>query len=201
MTQAELRTLIPQSIIDAILTAQLAVAWAGEGGEEPRLNWWRTDFKSEFGGEDLFRRLLPHTWEWAVFQATREAAHRKDAELRQQDHGADEILSLFCLGFEIDERASERLQDLKRAGTAPLDALPGLRDVIVSEWNTQHFIERLDGHGKIEFTKVPAGRRLKGKRPESLELTVSQLLATRPTIEANHELPDRHLGRAPSECA
>ena len=40
--------------IDLVLTAQLAVAWAGEGGEEPRLAWWRSDLASEYGGEDLF---------------------------------------------------------------------------------------------------------------------------------------------------
>ena len=40
--------------IDATLTAQLAVAWAGEGGEETRLGWWRSDMVSEYGGEYLF---------------------------------------------------------------------------------------------------------------------------------------------------
>ena len=37
---------LSSATIDAILTAQLAVAWAGEGGEEPRLKWWRTDLVS-----------------------------------------------------------------------------------------------------------------------------------------------------------
>ena len=53
---------LPTSALDGALTAQLAVAWAGEKGEEPRLGWWRSDLASELGGEDLFRRLLPHTW-------------------------------------------------------------------------------------------------------------------------------------------
>jgi hypothetical protein len=74
------RTLIPMSEIDRALTAQFVVAWAGEGGEEKRLGWWRSDLVSEFGGKDLFRRLLPKTWAWAVLQAVREAARRKDAE-------------------------------------------------------------------------------------------------------------------------
>lgn len=60
--------------LDTLLIAQLAVAWAGEGGEEPRLGWWRSDLVSEFGGHDLFQRLLPHTWEWAALQGAREAA-------------------------------------------------------------------------------------------------------------------------------
>ena len=114
--------------VDAALTAQLVVAWAGEGGEESRLGWWRSDLVSEFGGEDLFRRLLPSTWAWAVLQAARETARRKDAELRRQDHDPDRILSLFSLGFELDERIDERLQDLKRGRRARSEALPGLGD-------------------------------------------------------------------------
>jgi hypothetical protein len=66
--------------LDMILTAQLAVAWAGEAGDPPRLKWWRTDLASEFGGEDLFKRLLPHTWRWAVLEGAREAARRRDAD-------------------------------------------------------------------------------------------------------------------------
>ncbi len=73
---------IPSSELDRVLTAQLALAWAGESGEEPRLRWWRSDLASEFGGEDLFQRLLPHTWRWAVLQGAREAARRRDAEAR-----------------------------------------------------------------------------------------------------------------------
>ena len=66
---------IATSVLDKILASQIVVAWAGESGEEePRLGWWKTDLKSEFGGEDLFRRLLPNTSEWAVLQAIREAA-------------------------------------------------------------------------------------------------------------------------------
>ena len=189
MTQIEARLPIPHTVIDTILTAQLAIAWAGEGGEEPRLGWWRTDLKSEFGGEDFFRRLLPHTWQWAVLQATREAARRTDAQLREQNHDADQILSLFCLGFEIDERVDERLLELKRAGTPPMDALSGLRDVIVDEWNADHFREWLDGHGSVDVTKVPAGRRLKGKQPESLELTVSHLIAGLKPLSDTYPLP------------
>ena len=59
---------IPRSELDQVLAAQLALAWAGEAGEEPRLGWWRSDLTSEFGGEDLFQRLLPRTWRWATLQ-------------------------------------------------------------------------------------------------------------------------------------
>jgi len=189
VTETETPTLIPLSIIDGLLTAQLAIAWAGEGGEEPRLGWWKTDLKSEFGGEDFFRRLLPHTWEWAVLQAMREAARRRDAQLREQDHDADRIISLYCLGFEIDERADERLMEFKRTGTLPMDALPGLKDVISDEWNSDHFAEWLEEHGSVDSTKVPAGRRLKGQQPASLELTISHLVAGMHPLSDSYPLP------------
>jgi hypothetical protein len=57
---------LPRSEIDRALTAQLAVAWAGERGDPKRLDWWRSDLVSEYGGEDLFMRLLPSTYRWAV---------------------------------------------------------------------------------------------------------------------------------------
>lgn len=65
---------IPMSDIDVALTSQLVVAWAGETGEVHRLGWWRCDLASEYGGEDLFRRLLPSTWRWAALQGAREGA-------------------------------------------------------------------------------------------------------------------------------
>jgi hypothetical protein len=111
-------SMIPARRLDDVLTLQLAVAWAGESGEAPRLGWWRTDLVSEFGGEDLFRRLLPHTWRWAVFEAVREAARRVDARSRSRDHDPDGLLSLFHLGFDADEQLEQRLADLKR-GSAP----------------------------------------------------------------------------------
>ena len=191
-TDTKLR--IPQSVVDSVLSAQLAIAWAGEGGDEPRLGWWRTDLKSEFGGVDFFRRLLPNSWEWAIYQAMREAARRRDAELREQDHDADRILSVYCLGFEIDERVDERLLEFKREGTPPLDALPALRDVISEQWDVGKFTAWLEGHGSAQFTKVPIGRRLKGKEPDSLELTIQHLLAGFLPLAEAYPLP--HYRRA-----
>lgn len=188
MTETATPTLIPQAIIDSLLTAQLAIAWAGEGGEEPRLAWWKSDLKSEFGGEDFFRRLLPNSWEWAVFQAMREAARRRDAQLREQDHDADRILSLYCFGFEIDERVDERLLDFKRQGKPPLEALPGLQEVITETWDAGQFAEWLEGHGTAGFTTVPAGRRLKGK-PPSPELTIRNLVAAFQPLSEEYPMP------------
>lgn len=173
------RAPLPQSEVDFALTAQIIVAWAGEAGEagaETRLGWWRSNLISEFGGEDLFRRLLPSTWQWAVLQAAREAARRKDAELRRQSHDPDRILSLFSLGFEIDERIDERLRDLKRSGASPKAVLPRL-GMIDSGWDRTRFFEWVVEHGDVEITVTPAGRRLKGSLPSSLERQVYQLLA------------------------
>jgi len=167
---------LPMSDIDAALTSQLVVAWAGETGEERRLGWWRSDLVAEYGGEDLFRRLLPHTWHWAVLQSARETARRKDAEVRRKDHNPDRIVSLFSLGFELDERVDERLQALKRSGHAPDEALPGL--AVVSEgWDRNRFWDWVIGHGEADAEPSPAGRRLKGGPPTALDQLVRKLVA------------------------
>lgn len=166
-----------QKDIDTLLVAQFAVAWAGEGGEEPRLGWWRCDLISEFGGEDLFQRLLPDTWEWAVFQGAREAARRRDAELRRQDHDPDRILTLFNLGFELNEQVNERLAELKRSGTSPAQALPGLTEVVTKEWDKEHFGAWVQSRSGREHTAAPVGRRLKGDAPVTLDELVETLVA------------------------
>ncbi|UPU37479.1 BREX-6 system BrxE protein [Geomonas paludis] len=189
-TRAE-RTPIPVSDIDLALTAQLVVAWAGEAGEEKRLGWWRSDLISEFGGEDLFRRLLPSTWAWAVLQGARETARRKDAELRGQDHDPDRILSLFSFGFDLDERIEERFQDLKRSGQIPQDVLPGLA-LINSGWNYDGFFEWVDGHGDVEVSVTLVGRRIKGAMPSGLDQLVRRLVAGLAPASDNYPLPHFH---------
>jgi hypothetical protein len=188
------RAPIAMSEIDTALTSQLVVAWAGETGEEGRLGWWRSDLVSEYGGEDLFHRLLPGTWRWAVLQGARETARRKDAELRRQDHDPDRIVSLFSLGFELDERIEERFQDLKRSGRAPDEALPGL--VVVSEgWRRDRFWDWVIGHGEAEATASPVGRRLKGGPPIALDQLVRKLVAGLARESETYPLP--HFRRAP----
>lgn len=179
--------------IDALLTAQIAVAWAGEGGvgEDPRLGWWRSDLVSEFGGQDLFERLTPRTHRWVVLQAVREAARRRDAELRDQVKNPDGVVSLFRLGFEIDERADERLQELKRDGVAPEDALPGLRQLLVDaeEWDRDAFQRWVEAHGAAKTEKEPLGRRLVGERPVALRAQVDRLVAALAPLGEAYPLP------------
>ncbi len=185
---------VPAATLDAILAAQLVVAWAGEGGEAPRLKWWKTDLASEFGGEDLFRRLLPHTWQWAVLEAVREAARRRDAELRAQDHDPDRLITLFRLGFEVDERLDERLADLKRAATPPQTALPGLKEVTGAPWSKELFSNWAAGHGEAAWVAAPVGRRLKGDPPASVELLVKKLVAALHPLADAYPMP--HYRRA-----
>lgn len=192
---------IPTSILDAILTAQICVAWAGEGhrdAECPRLGWWNCDLVSEFGGEDLFRRLAPHTWRWAVLEAVREAARAVDAQLRSADHDPDALVSLFHLGFELDERLDERLLDLKRGGALPTAALPGLAEVLGTaedaEWDRQAFADWLDGHPSASYSAAPSGRRLSGPPPEDAERCVQALVAALAPLVDTYPLP--HFRRA-----
>ncbi len=181
---------IPQSEVDYALAAQLIVAWAGESGDEDRrLGWWRSDLVSEFGGEALFQSLLPNSWEWAVYQGVREVARRRDAERRNEDHNPDQILSLFHLGFLFDERIDERLQDLKRAAKAPWVVFPLLAEVIGEGWNQVRFIEWVRSCGDVETTTTPAGRRLKGKAPESLKSLVMYLVGGLNPLADKYPLP------------
>lgn len=177
------------TVLDSTLAAQLAVAWAGEAGETPRLKWWRTDLASEYGGEDLFRRLMPHTWRWAVLEAAREAARRRDAELRAKDADPDRVLTLFRLGFEMDERLDERLAELKREGTSPVEGLPGLRDVIMAKWSKAAFADWVAGHGEAAVVTAPIGRRLKGDAPASTELLVKKLVAALHPLAEAYPMP------------
>lgn len=184
-----MQDLIPTSTLDHVLTAQLAVAWAGESGEDPRLGWWRTDLASRYGGEDLFRRLLPASWRWAVLQGAREAARRADAQRRSREHDADRLLSLFHLGVEVDTRLDKRLLDLKRSGKAPTDALPGLREVVVEAWSPTGFADWLGSRDPVDTEVAPAGRRLRGEVPGALDRVADKLLAGLVPLGPEYPLP------------
>ena len=180
---------ITLSVLDQILVLQIVVGWAGESGEEKRLGWWKTDLASEFGGQDLFSRLLPATAAWAVYQGVREAAARRDAELRSQAHDPDEIITLFSFGFAIDERLEDRFQFLKRSGATPPEALPNLSSVVSGNWDRDAFEDWAKGHGKASVEKVPVGRRLRGEVPESIELTARNLVAALAPLSDEYSMP------------
>ena len=134
-------------------------------------------------------RLLPATFRWAVLEAAREAALRKDAELRHLDPAPDRIVSLYCLGFALDERITERLMDLKRAAAKPEQALPILSEVVEREWNRDRFFEWVGSHGSVETTPSSIGRRVKGPVPVSLEQQVSRLISALAPPADHYPLP------------
>jgi hypothetical protein len=185
---------LPDTALDHVLTAQLAVAWAGEGGEEPRLGWWKTFMVHEDGGLALFADLTPTTSRWVVFQGAREAARRADAALRARDHDPDRLYTLFRFGFEVDERLDERLLDHKRAGRDPLDALPGLRALCSARWSAAHFADWVAGHGAVNTVGAPAGRRLTGERPTDIERQARSLVAGLHPVSPTYPLPHYKVG-------
>ena len=184
---------VNNSDLDQALTAQMVVAWAGESGEDPRLGWWQTDLVSEFGGEDLLKRLLPRTWHWAMLQAVREAARRKDEELRGKASDPDQLVTLFRFGFVLDEQIEERLQFHKRSGLSPVEALPGLGEVLGTTlhqgWDKADFQEWLEAFTPVQAEPMPTGRQIKGPAPGGLDRRVAQLLAALAPLTDSYPLP------------
>lgn len=171
MTDAEL---------DEILTLQLAFAWAGESSpeaDERRLGWWRTDLVVEFGGLALLQRLTPRTYEWAAYEAAREAARVVDARAREVDAGADDLVSLFHLGHPTDEQLDDRLHALKAGGAAPKDALPRLGELVTQPWDPKAFAAWLDASKPPSHAREPAGLRIKAAAPEAPLQRVKNLVA------------------------
>jgi hypothetical protein len=180
--------------LDAVLTIQILVAWAGEAGDPPRLSWWRTDMVSEFGGEDLFRRLLPNTWQWATLQAAREAARRTDAASRREAHDADQFVSLYGLGVENDRRLDERLADLVRSGRGPAESLPSLSSWLGQPFDRAAFEAWLREQGEPATVASPVGRRLRGAHPDGLEVTARSLAAALVPLGDAYPLPHYRRG-------
>jgi hypothetical protein len=172
---------VSQRDIDSLLSAQLIVAWAGEKGdaEDPasqRLGWWQTNLVGE-GAEYDLKELLPNTWRWAMLQAVRHAAKIHDASVRAKDHDPDRLLTLYSLGFEIDEKVDERLTQFKQNSKAIEEVLPDVASMISAGWSLDRFTSWVAKHGKESSTSVPAGRRLKGQPPEQIQAMLGRLIA------------------------
>ena len=149
---------------------------------------------SEYGGEDLFRRLLPNTWRWAVLQAAREAARRADAESRREAHDADSVLSLYGLGVDVNRRLDDRLGDLVRSGRQPTEALPGLAPLLGEKFTRDTFATWIQGHGVANTVASPVGRLLRGSPTEDVVATVKALVAALAPLGDSYPLP--HYRRA-----
>lgn len=168
--------------LDDVLSLQLLLAWAGEEGDDPpRLAWWRTSMTDEFGGVDLFQRLLPQTWRWAVLEAARAAAKAVDARVRGKAADADQLISLYHFGFALDEALDDRLAELKTRFADPVEALPQLGR-IHQTWNREAFLAWLGdlappSHKTTPHEATPAGRRLAGSQPAELVAAARALAA------------------------
>lgn len=168
---------VAREVLDEILVLQLLVAWAGEASSDPpRLGWWRTSLVDEFGGEDLFRRLTPRTWKWAVLEAARTAARSVDAAARSHAADGDQLCSLFHFGFAVDEQLDDRLAELKRSTPDPVEALPELARTS-GRWDTAQFVAWLAGLASVTAAPSSVGRRIKAQPPEDLAAAARMLAA------------------------
>ena len=179
--------------IDKILTLQIMVAWAGEGGCEPkRLDWWRTNLIDEYGGGDLLQRLLPKTHLWASLEAVRLATIQVDRRKRQEMAQPDTVRSLFFWGFEIDEKLAERLAFHKQNKNklTPLEALPYFTINITQPFSETEFEEAIRiPNQKINFTVVPNGREIVGEIVTDLELRAKKLAAALLPLTDSYTMP------------
>ena len=177
------------SQLDHILKLQIAVAWAGESGDDPpALGWWRSAMCDEYGGEDLLRRLTPKTWRWAVLEACRAAAKKVDEAARRSADDPDNLLSLYRLGFETDERLDERLLELKQGGSAPTVAFPDLEELF-SVRSKERLESWLGQWGGATYTGTATGRRLRGELPADLAAAASQLAVALLPLADGYALP------------
>lgn len=180
---------VGRDVLDQILVLQLLVAWAGEGASDPpRLGWWRTSLVDEFGGEDLFRRLTPRTWKWAVLEAARVAARSVDAVARSHAAAGDQLHSLFHFGFAIDEQLDDRLSELKRSTSDPAEVLPGLVRTS-SGWDLAQFIAWLSSLAPVTAASSSVGRRLTSAAPSDHAAAARMLAAAMVPITERYPAP------------
>ena len=181
--------------LDEILELQLLIAWAGEKNTAPpRLGWWRTAMCDEFGGEDLLKRLTPKTWSWAVLETARAAARRVDDRARSETEDADNLLSIYRLGFAIDEQLDERLLELKQSGLPVGEVFPDLAE-LMAEWSTERLISWIAQYGESSYEPTATGRRLKGKAPEDPCEAAKQMAAALLPLDKEYVLPHFRVGR------
>jgi hypothetical protein len=179
---------IPTSSIDSMLAVQLTIAWAGESTAAGRLGWWETDLVDARGGGDLLRRLLPRTHLWAALQGAREAARRTEQKALATIADRDQLRTPFHLGFELDERLSERLAELKRGGASPANALP--LPVRLDQAFTPAELEAALGKPKQPAYEIaPGGRLMKSAMPAAPDVAVKNLAAALFPLPERYPLP------------
>lgn len=158
------------------------------------MGWWRTGMCDEYGGEDLLKRLTPKTWQWAALESVRAAAKKVDDRARNQSEDPDNLITLYRLGFEIDERLDERLLELKQSGVPLNESLPELA-ALCEEWSDERLKVLLGGLGEASYTATATGRRLKGAAPKDHVSVARQLAAALLPLGSDYALPYFRIGR------
>lgn len=180
---------VPDASVDAILALQLSVAWAGEGRSQPRrLGWWHTDLVDAEGGGDLFARLLPNTHVWASLGAVRDAARRVDERARKASATPDRLVTLFQLGFELDEQLAERMAHHRRHRAVPAEVL-GAAFMVAPTFDLAAFESFVRECGPVQFEEAPGGRLLKDAPPLDALTRVRQLVAALAPFSAAYPMP------------
>ncbi|QDE82501.1 hypothetical protein BHS07_13580 [Myxococcus xanthus] len=131
-----------------------------------RLGWWKTDLVDAEGGGDLWKRLLPRTHLWAGLEAARRAARLVDERLRRESARADDMLTLFHFGFELDEALDERLAHHRLEAHPPGEVLPLLQHTS-APLDRAVLLAHLSSPGlDVAYKVVPGGRQLKARADE-----------------------------------
>jgi len=181
--------------LDHILCLQFTLAWAGETpaeeDDDERLRWWNTDLLHPDAGMELFNQLFPKTAPWAALCSAREAARRTDHKAREGAADAGDFLSLFSLGFAVDEQLDERIAELRRTGRPPNEALPGLFSMTLP-LDRAALTVCLSRSG-ARWQLSPNGRRLTGAPPDSLTEAVDHLASAIRTLPSTWMAPHYRL--------
>lgn len=164
--------------LDTVLMLQFFIAWAGEElTDPPRLSWWSTQLLDEWGGEDLFKRLFPRTFEWALLEAVRKVAIQADRQKRKNLAQPDNVHTLFFWGFGIDEKLEERLSFYKQSNSQPYDVLNFPLD-LKEEFEKTAFEEAIKSlNSEISTKIVPEGREIKDVMPELIADAAKNLVS------------------------
>lgn len=122
----------------------------------------------------------------------------------------DHLLTLFRLGFEVDEQLDERLLELKQSGADPGEIFPDL-EKLTAGWSPDKFeawlrndtgsdhavaaTARATATATARVTATVTGRRLAGQVPKDLCEAASQLAAALLPINKEYVLPHFRTGR------
>ncbi|MDJ0745661.1 MAG: BREX-6 system BrxE protein [Xenococcaceae cyanobacterium MO_167.B27] len=174
----QLKNKIAPEELDVVLMLQFFVSWAGERLTDPsRLGWWSTQLLDEWGGEDLFKRLFPITFEWALLEAVRKVAIQADKQKRINLAQPDNVCTLFFWGFGIDEKLEERLSFHKQNASNPYDILNFPLD-LKEDFEEKVFEQAIQKFNpEVKYKIVPEGREIKGVIPELIADAAKNLVS------------------------